>query len=45
MKELWYGCPNCYLAFYKDSEYRHHFEVNHPRKKFKLAGRIASALE
>jgi hypothetical protein len=44
MKELWYGCPNCYLAFSKDTEYKRHFEVDHPKKKFKLAGKIASAV-
>jgi hypothetical protein len=45
MKELWYGCPNCYLAFYKESEYRNHFETNHSKKKFRLAGKIASAVQ
>ncbi len=44
MKELWFGCPNCYLAFYKDSEYRQHFGLVHAKKKFKLAGRIESAV-
>jgi hypothetical protein len=43
MKELWYGCPNCYLAFYNDIEYRRHFEIEHPRKKFRIAGKVESA--
>ncbi|HEV8386289.1 MAG TPA: hypothetical protein VGQ03_01570 [Nitrososphaera sp.] len=43
MKENWYGCPNCYLAFSKDTEHRRHFEVDHPKKKFRLAGKIDSA--
>ncbi|MCI0564808.1 MAG: hypothetical protein MN733_40595 [Nitrososphaera sp.] len=37
MKEIWLGCPNCSLAFYDDKEYRHHFELDHPLKKFRGA--------
>ena len=42
MKELWLGCPKCYLAFSDDKEYRHHFQMDHSMKKFKGAGLIES---
>jgi len=44
VKEHWYGCPNCYLAFSEDTEYRRHFELDHAKKKFRLAGKIDLAV-
>jgi len=45
MKEIWYGCPNCFLAFSQDSEYKRHIELEHPKKKGKTAARLASAID
>jgi hypothetical protein len=27
--QLWFGCPNCFLAFYSKSEYKRHYEIEH----------------
>ena len=44
MKETWFGCPSCYLAFAQDEEYRRHFLLEHPKKKFRLAAKLASTV-
>gem|GEM_PF-3237073 len=41
--ELWFACPNCFLAFYSEGEYRHHHEIEHPTRKFKSADLIKPA--
>ena len=28
--KLWFGCPKCFLAFYRKGEYGQHYESDHP---------------
>jgi uncharacterized C2H2 Zn-finger protein len=34
---LWLGCPDCDLAFSSEQEYKHHFGIEHPKRKFRHA--------
>lgn len=36
--KLWFGCPQCFLAFYSKSEYEWHCESDHPGRVFEGAG-------
>lgn len=38
--KLWFGCPNCYLAFYSKGEYERHYESDHAGRGFKGADLI-----
>jgi hypothetical protein len=41
--DLWFACPNCCLAFNNEGEYRHHHELDHPKRKFRNADLIRPA--
>ena len=44
MSDLWFGCPNCHLTFYSDNEYRHHYGMDHPKRKFRTADPLESKI-
>ncbi len=37
MGKLWLGCPDCDLAFSSEQEYKYHFGIEHPDRKFRHA--------
>jgi hypothetical protein len=42
MKDLWHGCPNCFLAFSDEGEFGRHHDAVHLKKKFRPASKLAS---
>jgi hypothetical protein len=40
--KIWFGCPNCHLAFSSKGEYERHYESDHAGRGFREASLIES---